>query len=1103
MWDSPEVTGLTLARSPLRTLYYFGCSVASGTAQAAHFVATHPVTLCVALPVVLFYAGARGAGAYGATTDAMQEWFLYSTWWVSLGVLSSIGLGTGMHSGLLFLFPHMLKVCLAAETCEHVAFDTRGDVWYSSEPFHCGDDAPGHVSYWQIYRKVLLTAVLWGCGTAVGEVPPYFLSYKAASAGRRNEMFEGLQESLAAGAPPPAPPAGAGNGNGGAAPPPPRRAAGLAARVVAAMQAWMMRLIQQHGFLGILLLASWPNAAFDLCGICCGAFLMPFWEFFGATLIGKGFVKVAGQTAVCVALFRQASRNAIISLLGAALPRSLPAGLAPPGSPPPAEMLARFVDGQIARFQARVAAKAAEHRAETRWWWQRWLDAVAGHVRSKESLRAWAAAQVPDTVAEVWGWLLFVLIGMFAVSCVNTLAQSYRVWQLEQEAAAAQRKAKAQYVGAAAARRARHNLRRGAASMPSCPRILQALQDCQRKSRRDADLVCAGLTAAAGWCIFSSICPAEVRAIEDCIGISSSLGKAPAIPKHCADSDEAGAADGPADGAAHAHEHHHRPHGDAITLQEWGNMALLVLLYAMQGIPLGLTMGTMPFLLQAKLSMTQMGLFSMAGYPYSFKLLWSPIVDSVFSARLGRRKSWIVPVQLASAALLVGSAGWIQARFEAGAVAPLTALFFFFVLLAATQDIAVDGWALTLLPPRHVEYASTCQTLGMNTGFFTSFTFFLALSNAEFCNQYVRGGPLGAALGLAPSADGIVSLRGYISFWGWAFAAITVAIACLKTESDHYVTAAEERRKARAAAAARRGDAARRAGGLRAVPSGWADIASHRRAEISAAYVQLWEVVRLPAIWGLSALLLSYRLGVLPAESAASLKLLDKGVAKEALAALVLLQFPVELASAVIAGRWAAAHSPIQPFLAGYFVRLGMAVALTGLASAFPPGASSFVEHSAWFGALSGIGLVTSFSSTLMFTALGSFFNRVSDPAMGGAYLTLLNTIANMGVILPKSPLFAAMDLLTVSACRDAAGGAVPGLPCPKKLRELAGDNACTAAGHTCSLDMDGFYAVSYAMAAVGLALGLAYARLFPALDALPPESWRAQRRGAAEPKAA
>jgi len=49
-----------------------------------------------------------------------------------------------------------------------------------------------------------------------------------------------------------------------------------------------------------------------------------------------------------------------------------------------------------------------------------------------------------------------------------------------------------------------------------------------------------------------------------------------------------------------------------------------------------------------------------------------------------------------------------------------------------------------------------------------------------------------------------------------------------------------------------------------------------------------------------------------------------------------------------------------------------------------PTGASSFLEHKYWFGMLSAIGLVTSFSSTLMFTALGSFFNRISDPGEGG-----------------------------------------------------------------------------------------------------------------------
>lgn len=65
----------------------------------------------------------------------------------------------------------------------------------------------------------------------------------------------------------------------------------------------------------------------------------------------------------------------------------------------------------------------------------------------------------------------------------------------------------------------------------------------------------------------------------------------------------------------------------------------------LQGVPIGLTFGTLPFLLKPKLSYSQLALLSLSTYPYSLKLLWSPIVDSWFSAKLGRRKSWIVPVQ--------------------------------------------------------------------------------------------------------------------------------------------------------------------------------------------------------------------------------------------------------------------------------------------------------------------------------------------------------------------------------------------------------------------------------------------------------------------------
>ncbi|EFN53476.1 hypothetical protein CHLNCDRAFT_11505, partial [Chlorella variabilis] len=205
-------------------------------------------------------------------------------------------------------------------------------------------------------------------------------------------------------------------------------------------------------------------------------------------------------------------------------------------------------------------------------------------------------------------------------------------------------------------------------------------------------------------------------------------------------------------------------------------VVLLVVLYMLQGVPLGLSMGSMPFLMQAKMSYTKIGIFSLASYPYRqdalpFKLLWSPIVDSLYWPAVGRRRSWILPLQTASAALMLLCGGWVEAQLDAGNAAGVTSLFFLLVLLAATQDVAVDGWALTLLSKQHVGYAATCQTVGMNIGYFASFTVFLALNDPSFSNKWL---PAASAPG-----QGALSLSGYMRFWGWAYLAITAAVALL------------------------------------------------------------------------------------------------------------------------------------------------------------------------------------------------------------------------------------------------------------------------------------------------------------------------------------
>ena len=209
------------------------------------------------------------------------------------------------------------------------------------------------------------------------------------------------------------------------------------------------------------------------------------------------------------------------------------------------------------------------------------------------------------------------------------------------------------------------------------------------------------------------------------------------------------------------------------------NFLLLVLLYFLQGIPMGLAMGSLPFLLKDHFSYGQIGVFSLAAYPYSLKLLWSPIVDAVWSRRFGRRKSWITPIQTISGFSLV----WLGRRIEtlmkeAGAndgqgVWSFTGWWFLLVLLCATQDIAVDGWAISLISPQNLSYASTAQTVGLTAGSFLSFTVFLALNAPDFANTWFRKTPLKV---------GLVSLGGYMEFWGWVYLVVTLGLAVLKKE---------------------------------------------------------------------------------------------------------------------------------------------------------------------------------------------------------------------------------------------------------------------------------------------------------------------------------
>ncbi|KAJ8711014.1 hypothetical protein PYW07_008256 [Mythimna separata] len=75
----------------------------------------------------------------------------------------------------------------------------------------------------------------------------------------------------------------------------------------------VQNLVQKVGFAGILACASVPNPLFDLAGLTCGHFLVPFWTFFGATLLGKAVIKMHIQKMFVIIAFNETLVGQVLS----------------------------------------------------------------------------------------------------------------------------------------------------------------------------------------------------------------------------------------------------------------------------------------------------------------------------------------------------------------------------------------------------------------------------------------------------------------------------------------------------------------------------------------------------------------------------------------------------------------------------------------------------------------------------------------------------------------------------------------------------------------------------------------------------------------------
>jgi PAT family beta-lactamase induction signal transducer AmpG len=173
------------------------------------------------------------------------------------------------------------------------------------------------------------------------------------------------------------------------------------------------------------------------------------------------------------------------------------------------------------------------------------------------------------------------------------------------------------------------------------------------------------------------------------------------------------------------------------------------LLYLAQGFPFGLVNTALPaYLAEQGESATAIASFiAVANLPWSFKLLAGPVMDRWTFLAMGRRRPWVI---FAQACLALTGFAFLFFPDGLSNVALLSALCFTLNVFGASQDVAVDGMAIDVLPPEEHGRANAFMAFGQVTG--------IAVSTAVAAFVVIRYGMTGIALLLALAFGMILSV---------------------------------------------------------------------------------------------------------------------------------------------------------------------------------------------------------------------------------------------------------------------------------------------------------------------------------------------------------
>lgn len=165
----------------------------------------------------------------------LNTYVIFTIYWLFLGIMATIGLGTGMYTGTFYLFPYILEIKSQAQICNNLNF--------SILDLECKNNQVEHYNNLQLLIKTMPPVLIWSLGSTLGEIPPYLMAKLT-----KNDHEKYLNKSI-------------------------------------------LNKLKKNAFTTITMLSVMPNFTFDMCGLASGFLDIPLSTFISAGFLGKGIIK--------------------------------------------------------------------------------------------------------------------------------------------------------------------------------------------------------------------------------------------------------------------------------------------------------------------------------------------------------------------------------------------------------------------------------------------------------------------------------------------------------------------------------------------------------------------------------------------------------------------------------------------------------------------------------------------------------------------------------------------------------------------------------------------------------------------------------------------